>query len=167
MGTALHFRLQRRLLVSLEKSNAFWDHEVLNAVTSGRGVGGRWSHAAQAALGLCSPALGPRPASPFAPFTLFHLYIDRCVNANSRFSWRPALLESTPGPLRPMSTHCCLFWPLGPLLSMGDHVHTQAHRKLPPPHPTQRGVHIQRHAVPFKGIFQLGCVCPVAWEVFF
>lgn len=45
----------------------------MNVVTSGRGMGGRWSQATQAALGLCSPALGPRPASPF---TLFHLHVD-------------------------------------------------------------------------------------------
>lgn len=35
--------------------------------------------------------------------------------------------------LRPMSTHCCLSWPLGPPLSMGDHAHMRARSKLPLP----------------------------------
>ena len=119
----------------------------------------------QAALGLCSPALGPRPASPFAPFTPFHLHVYRCVDAdNFQVAWRPALLGSLQGPPAPRP----------PAAVSGLLVHrsaraftctlglTESRLRAPPARRAHPDVAPQTHAVPSKGVFQLGCGGPAA-----
>lgn len=121
----------------------------------------------QAALGLCSLALGPRP-SPFAPFTPFHLHVYCCVDAdNFRVAWWPVLFRPLLGPPAP----CPLAAASGLLVHRSALAFTctlgltESH--LRPARRAHPDVAPQTHAVPSKGIFQLGCGCPAAEEVFF